>query len=114
MTIFTRAFFLLIFSSGSMVYAQKGVFSFVDKPDEKKIEVLYDGTLLTAYLYGDSLMKPVLFPVNTISGVTVTRGYPVQPRPGERVDHPHHIGLWLNYESVNGLDFWNNSTAIPY
>jgi hypothetical protein len=23
------------------------------------------------------------------------------------------MGIWLNYESVNGLDFWNNSTAIP-
>src|SRR5690606_33851124 len=23
-----------------------------------------------------------------------------------------HIGLWMNYESVNGLDFWNNSTDI--
>jgi hypothetical protein len=31
---------------------------------------------------------------------------------GERTDHPHHTGLWLNYESVNGLDFWNNSFAI--
>jgi hypothetical protein len=28
------------------------------------------------------------------------------------VDHPHHIGLWFNYEYVNGLDFWNNSFAI--
>jgi hypothetical protein len=59
-------------------------------------------------------MKPVLFPINTVSGITITRGYPLAPRVGERVDHPHHIGLWLNYESVNGLDFWNNSTAIPY
>ncbi len=28
------------------------------------------------------------------------------------MDHPHHIGLWFNYENVNGLDFWNNSYAI--
>src|SRR5690606_23974360 len=52
--------------------------------------------------------------VKTISGIVVTRGYPLEPRPGERVDHPHHVGLWLNYQDVNGLDFWNNSTAIPY
>lgn len=32
---------------------------------------------------------------------------------GERFDHPHHIGLWFNYGDVNGLDFWNNSSAIP-
>jgi hypothetical protein len=36
----------------------------------------------------------------------------LNPRPGERIDHPHHVGLWFNYENVNGLDFWNNSEAI--
>jgi len=91
--------------------AQKG-FSLVDSPASKKVEVRYDGKLLTAYCYFDSTEKPVLFPIRTLSGVTITRGYPVAPRPGERTDHPHHLGLWMNYESVNGLDFWNNSTAI--
>jgi hypothetical protein len=74
--------------------------------------VRYDGKLFTAYCYFDSTEKPVLFPIKTTSGKTVTRGYPVAPRPGERTDHPHHLGLWMNYESVNGLDFWNNSDAI--
>jgi hypothetical protein len=46
-------------------------------------------------------------------GITVTRSYPFKLIAGERTDHPHHTGIWLNYESVNGLDFWNNSTAIP-
>ena len=92
-------------------FAQKG-FSLVDLPASKKVEVRYDGKLFTAYCYFDSTEKPVLFPIKTTSGVTVTRGYPVAPRPGERTDHPHHLGLWLNYESVNGLDFWNNSDAI--
>jgi hypothetical protein len=92
-------------------HAQKG-FSFVDIPASKKVELRYDGKLFTAYCYFDSTEKPVLFPIKTTSGVTITRGYPVAPRPGERTDHPHHLGLWLNYESVNGLDFWNNSDAI--
>ncbi|HYG20262.1 MAG TPA: PmoA family protein [Ohtaekwangia sp.] len=88
-------------------------FRFLDHIDKKQIDVLYNDTLLTAYCYFDSIMKPVLFPIRTVSGITVTRGYPIAPRAGERIDHPHHIGLWLNYESVNGLDFWNHSTAIP-
>jgi len=29
------------------------------------------------------------------------------------VDHPHQVGIWLNYGDVIGLDFWNNSDAIP-
>jgi hypothetical protein len=32
---------------------------------------------------------------------------------GDPTDHPHHVGLWFNFENVNGLDFWNNSFAIP-
>lgn len=94
------------------VYAQKG-FTLTDVPAQKKVEVHYDGKLLTAYCFFDSTEKPVLWPIKTLSGVTITRGYPITPKAGERSDHPHHLGLWMNYESVNGLDFWNNSTAIP-
>jgi hypothetical protein len=67
---------------------------------------------MTAYCYYDSSRKQFLFPVNTVDGITVTRSYPFKMIAGERTDHPHHTGIWLNYESVNGLDFWNNSTAI--
>lgn len=88
-------------------------FAFVEKKSEKKVDLLWNGQLLTAYCYFDSIRKPILFPVNTLTGITVTRGYPIEPREGESTDHPHHTGVWMNYESVNGLDFWNNSTAIP-
>ena len=87
-------------------------FQVVEQKQKKQIDILYNGQLLTTYNYEDSLKKPVLFPVNTVDGITITRGWPIQPRAGERTDHPHHTGMWLNYESVNGLDFWNNSTAI--
>jgi hypothetical protein len=88
-------------------------FSLVEDKKKKEIRVMYKGRLLTAYCYYDSSRKPMLFPVNTVDGITVTRSYPFKMVAGERTDHPHHTGLWLNYESVNGLDFWNNSTAIP-
>ena len=79
----------------------------------KKAEVHIDGELFTAYIYPSSIAKPVLFPLRTASGHILTRGFPLEPKPGERVDHPHHVGHWLNYGDVNGLDFWNNSEAIP-
>ena len=87
-------------------------FSFVERKDQKQVDILFNGKLMTAYCYYDSSRKHVLFPVNTVDGITVTRSYPYKMIPGERTDHPHHTGIWLNYESVNGLDFWNNSTAI--
>src|SRR5688572_3790727 len=103
--------FILLCSIKAMTQ-QKGL-SIVEDKDKKQVNVLYNGKLLTAYCYYDSSRKPMLFPVNTVDGITVTRSYPFKMVAGERIDHPHHTGLWLNYESVNGLDFWNNSTAIP-
>ena len=84
-------------------------------PDEasNRVDVLVDGQPFTSYIWPDTLKKPVLFPLCAASGTIVTRGFPLEPRPGERTDHPHHVGLWLNYENVNGVDFWNNSTALP-
>ncbi|GAC1516744.1 MAG: hypothetical protein NVS1B4_13560 [Gemmatimonadaceae bacterium] len=78
------------------------------------MDILVDGQPFTSYLYATTtLKKPTLFPLRTASGTIVTRGFPLDPRPGERVDHPHHVGLWFNHGNVNGLDFWNNSDAIP-
>jgi hypothetical protein len=105
-------FFALLMLSISVGAQQTKGFSFVERKDAKELDIMYNGRLMTAYCYFDSSRKPVLFPVNTVDGITVTRSYPFKMIAGERTDHPHHTGIWLNYESVNGLDFWNNSTAI--
>ncbi len=79
----------------------------------QRVDVTIDGKPFTSYIYPNSLKKPVLYPLRTAKGTLVTRGFPLDPRAGERVDHPHHVGLWFNFGDVNGLDFWNNSDAIP-
>ncbi len=88
----------------------------VKNEKEKKVEVSIDGKPFTSYFYPgeDVLKKAVLYPVMTAKGTLVTRGWPLDPRPGERVDHPHHVGIWLNYEDVNGNDYWNNSDAVDH
>jgi Methane oxygenase PmoA len=110
---FIKSIFLwcCMFFFFSSAFSQQQV-KFVQKENEKKVEVLVGGKFFTAYLYDPKIDKPVLFPLQTASGVTVTRGFPLAPRANERTDHPHHIGMWLNYGDVNGLDFWNNSDAI--
>lgn len=80
---------------------------------QKKVEVLVGGKRFTTFLYPDTLEKPVLYPLIAADGAVVTRGFPLNPKPGDPTDHPHHIGLWFNFENLNGLDFWNNSYAIP-
>ena len=84
----------------------------VKEKKENKINVFIGAKLFTSFLYPDTLEKPVLYPIYTSNGTVITRGFPLQPTVGDPTDHPHHIGLWFNYENVNGLDFWNNSYAI--
>ena len=79
---------------------------------QQKVEIWMGGKLFTAYIYPDNMEKQSLYPIATASGKLITRGYPLDPRPFERTDHPHHVGLWFNFGNVNGLDFWNNSFAI--
>ena len=84
----------------------------VNREADRRVDVLVGGKPFTSYIWPTTQKKPVLFPLISANGTVVTRGYPLEPRPGERVDHPHHAGLWFNYGDVNGLDFWNNSDAI--
>ncbi len=78
----------------------------------KKADVFIGGRLFTSYIYPDILKKPVLYPVKSAGDAFITRGWPMDPRPGERIDHPHHVGIWFNYGDVNGYDFWNNSNDV--
>jgi hypothetical protein len=84
----------------------------VSRESDQRVDVLVDGQPFTSYIFPNTIKKPTLYPIRTSSGKAVTRGFPLDPTPGERVDHPHHVGLWFNYGDVNGLDFWNNSDAI--
>lgn len=79
---------------------------------KNKIDILIRGKLFTSYLYSENIKKPVLWPVISHGGNEITRQFPLKNHSGERVDHPHHIGVWLNYGDVNGLDFWNNPQTI--
>ncbi len=108
--------FIIIACSEVKEDVLKNKVDIVHNEAEQKVDVMVDGKLFTSYLYTDKLSvlkKTVLYPLVSANGVAITRGYPLDPRPKERTDHPHHIGAWFNYGDVNGLDFWNNSDAIP-
>lgn len=92
-----------------------------------RVDVLVGGKLLTSYRHtpdpsqplmakGVLQTKPVLHPVNSPSGVALSRGYPLVDVPGESKDHPHHIGIYFTVDLV-GPDkdiFWGNSkTELP-
>ncbi|MPY89977.1 MAG: hypothetical protein GEU99_18900 [Luteitalea sp.] len=83
----------------------------VPHEDQRRVDITVDGKPFTSYIWPTTLTKPVLQPIHTADGVEVTRGFP--PKPGERADHPHQVGLWFTFGNVNGFDFWGNSDAIP-
>jgi hypothetical protein len=82
-------------------------------PTQQKVVIEINGKPFTEFIFTDTIEKPFLYPIYAPDGQVITRGFPWHPQPNDPTDHPHHIGLWFNYEKVNGLDFWNNSFAIP-
>jgi methane monooxygenase PmoA-like len=104
---------LLLFVFLSVALAQERGVRLVRSEASRRVDVVIDGQPFTSYIWPDTLTKPVLYPLRTAQGTIVTRGFPLDPRAGERVDHPHHSGYWLNYGNVNGVDFWNNSVGLP-
>lgn len=97
-------FLIVLFS----VSCSSNKVTFVEQGAEKRVDVMVDGKLFTSYCWPDNVMKPILFPIQTSKGTTITRGYPIKNRPFETTDHPHHNGEWLNYGDVNGYNFWGN------
>lgn len=107
-------FVIAMVSLGPVVFGQKAQqVTVLKSANENKVDVAIGGRLFTSFLYPDTLEKPVLYPLHAANGIVVTRSFPLETREGDPTDHPHHIGLWFNFESLNGLDFWNNSYAIP-
>ncbi|MDB5211660.1 MAG: hypothetical protein JWQ30_2487 [Sediminibacterium sp.] len=95
-----------------VLFAQSNKVEVKADKTKQKVYINISGKPFTEFIFTDTMEKPFLYPIYAPNGQTITRGFPWNPQPGDPVDHPHHIGLWFNYENVNGLDFWNNSFAI--
>lgn len=73
---------------------------------DREVRVLLGGRAFTTLHFGDAWDKPFLYPLRTASGLTVSRGYPIEPREGEERDHDWHRGIWYGHGKINGHDFW--------
>jgi hypothetical protein len=106
----TFVFLSLLIQVNISVCAQDQKVSFANHETERHIDILFDGKLFTSYCWPENVYKPILYPVYTSAGTEITRGFPLRPKEGERDDHIHQVGIWLNYGKVNGLDFWGNGS----
>lgn len=93
------------------VPGKKPKVEFTVRNQEQIADVLIGGKLVTSYCWPGNVYKPVLYPVMTLTGTEISRGFPLKPREGERNDHIHQVGSWLNYGNVNGFDFWGNGST---
>jgi len=72
------------------------------------LEIRIGDQPFATYNYSHSLPKPFLLPVRTASGTVLNRVL------GDLsdADHPHHKGLWLSIDEVNGERFWAEKAPI--
>jgi hypothetical protein len=56
--------------------------------------------------------KPFFYPL-MCHGVNLLRGWPMEPRDGEPVDHPHHTGHYFAFGEVNGKEYWSKLPITP-
>ena len=104
-----RVFFLLWFCCQSAVAADRVVF----KAAPGKIAVEIEGKPFTNFYYGWKTANPFLHPLKTVTGLAVTRSFPVEKTDGESSDHIWHHGLWYSHGDINGVDFWRETTGDP-
>lgn len=71
---------VVLFSGASQ--AQK--VELISKQSGKQMEVRIDGKLFTSYCVFENVYKPILYPVYTINGTEITRGFPLNPKEGEK------------------------------
>lgn len=77
---------------------------------DDRVEALLDGRPLMAFQFDSKWDKPFLYPIRTVSGLVISRGWPVEPRQGEKQDHAWHRGIWYGHGDINGEDFWREKT----
>lgn len=81
-----------------------------------QVDVMVNKNLIATYHFGHHLSKPVLNPVLSPFGDTVTRGFPFTIIEGESRGHPWQNGVYFAYGhegEVNGNSFWSLPQERP-
>jgi hypothetical protein len=73
--------------------------------EERPLELAGGANGISVY-WGEKWDKPFLYPIRTVSGKTLSRGWPIEPREGDSKDHVWHRGFWYGHGIINGADFW--------
>ena len=84
-----------------------------------EVEIKIGGRPFTTYHFDKSQAKPYFFPVLAEDGTSIVRPLAnsteekeAKKPKSERVDHPHHKGIWFAIDEVNGNRFWAEKATI--
>jgi hypothetical protein len=76
---------------------------------EDKVRVEINGQLFTEYNF-KNVPRPYFYPVIGLTGVNITRHWPMRDGENEEHDHSHHRSLWFTHGAINGHDFWTDGS----
>ena len=76
-----------------------------------RVVVEIGGQPYTDYPF-QNVPRPFFYPVLGPGGVNMTRHFPMKEVEGEDRDHPHHRGMWLGHQRVNGQNFWVDREGV--
>lgn len=105
-TIFRIACFLFVATTGT---AWGQLVTFHRLSDRVEVQMA-DQPFTTIHTGG--FTKPILYPIYAPGQVPMTRSWPIEERPGEPHDHPHHKSVWFAHGNVNDADFWYDKAKI--
>ncbi len=89
------------------------------KKSATQVDVTVDGKPFTTYYFGNGTAKPYLMPLQTASGIVLTRPDPVgndigKLNPKESSFEPHQRPLYFSHGDIDGLDFWGEEAFRRY
>ena len=89
------------------------------KQGKDHIEVVIAGKLFTTYYFGPNAAKAYLMPLQTASGLVISRPFPIgndasMGDPKASSFEPHQRPLYFGHGNIDGLDFWAEAVFGKY
>lgn len=89
------------------------------KQGNDRITVIVGGRAFTTYYFSPDVAKPYLMPLETPSGLVISRDFPVGNdasggNPKASSFEPHQRPLYFAHGDIDGLDFWGEAAFQKY